>query len=546
MRKRTVGENTGKSMELNICRLNSILSKYTEIVLYGCGEIAIDVYTELLRIGRIPQFCVVSDKSKGINPFFDGKLAVYEIEEKEAEIRRENILIILAVNSFNAQTIRNLLDNMGINNYITILEYDRCNYTYLQEREGMSEDVWLREIAEWYIDSVQDYTLDVEKEIQRINRFRSKVEKKKVVFVVGDLTPRTVKIAKALKGMGYQLEIYAYPNAYLRASCFDELMQLQIIFIQCKTMLELLHCLIVAQSEVIHIFTHSECSYYDRIVIQLKGILPPMVYDEYDITGAFYTNASQQVVDDEKYCLENADGICNRGFEIEYLKQGCNYCISAPNIQFSDYCNEIQYNKAERLSELSFCYVGGIVSQREYPDFFENFKNFAKMCKVNNCHFHIYPVVFDEQRHVEYRELEKQNEYFHLHMPVPFGKLALEIAQYDYGIFPISKKALNGAGYVYNTHEKLIYGFTNKYFDYLDAGLPIIAATSLRQVQFFKERNVILDWTIEDYDFNELRRRKQELKENVLIEREKLKISNHIEELIDLYTFISKNKRRDR
>lgn len=524
-------------MELNIVRLNTILSEHTSFVLYGCGEIAVETYNILLNQGWMPRFAVVTDKSKSMNPFFEDKLPVYEFKEKEEEIQKENIFMILAVNSVYEQEIKCLLQSRNINNYIAILDYDRFSSLYLNRNKELSIEECVREIAEWYIDSVGDYALSVENEMQKLWKSRrgEAVTKEKIIFVIAALSPRVIKIAQALQKKGYSIEIYTYPNSAMQEICVKELKNLHIVCISCKTIWELLYCLMISGGKVVHVFTHRGNAHNDKIVIRLKELLPPIVYDEYDIAGVFYTNVSEEIIRSEKYCLENTDGICNRGFEIEYLKCECDYHITAPAIQFQDYCSEIQYSKKADMEKLSVCYVGGILAECEYPDFFEAFIRLAEKCEENHCHFHVYPHVFDECKFKAYIELDKENEYFHLHKPVSLERLSQEISQYDYGVFPICRRKLKSRIWTYNTHEKLIYCTTNKYFDYLDAGLPIIAAHSYQQVQFFKKRGVILDWTVEDYDFAELRRRKKELKKKVLIEREKLKMSRRICELIELY-----------
>lgn len=523
-------------MELNIARLNTILSEHTSFVLYGCGEIAVETYNILSNLGRMPRFAVVTDKSKGINLFFEDKLPIYEFKEKEEEIRKENIFMILAVNSVYEQEIKCLLQSRNINNYIAILDYDRLSLLYLSRNKELSVEEWVQEIAEWHIDSVRDYTLSVENEIQKIKcRRKCAIDSKKIVFVIGMLTPRVIKIAQALKNMGYILEVYAYPNGAMREICLEELRNLNIACVACKTMWELLYYLLISDGKVVHIFTHMGNAHNDRIVIQLKALLPPIVYDEYDIAGGCYTNVSEETICNEKYCLENAGAICNRGFEIEYLKKEYSYRIVNPVIQFQDYCSENQYYKKSDTQELSLCYVGGIAL---HPEFHEGFMKIAQKCEYNHCHFHIYPAVFKEDAYDAYIEMEKKNKYFHFHQPVPYEKLVREIMQYDYGIFPLCRQALESSTWTYNTHEKLVYCVTNKYFDYLDAGLPIIAAHSYKQVQFFEELGVILSWTVDDYDFGELHRRKRELKEKVLVEREKLKMSNRIHELLELYDLL--------
>ena len=76
---------------------------------------------------------------------------------------------------------------------------------------------------------------------------------------------------------------------------------------------------------------------------------------------------------------------------------------------------------------------------------------------------------------------------------------------------------------------------TNKFFDGLEAGLPIIASFPLKLANYFEENGVLLNWTIEEIDFEQLRKRKVELKKNVEKFRERLRIRFRILELIEFY-----------
>ncbi len=81
----------------------------------------------------------------------------------------------------------------------------------------------------------------------------------------------------------------------------------------------------------------------------------------------------------------------------------------------------------------------------------------------------------------------------------------------------------------------MTYATTNKFFDYLDAGLPIVAAGPIKLAEYFEEKGVLLKKTIEEYDFEELRNRKKELKANVSTVRKAMQIENHIDELLEFY-----------
>lgn len=75
----------------------------------------------------------------------------------------------------------------------------------------------------------------------------------------------------------------------------------------------------------------------------------------------------------------------------------------------------------------------------------------------------------------------------------------------------------------------------NKYFDYMSAGIPMIGATPEKLISDFSKKGMILKWTIEEYDFEELRKRRKELRANVIENRGYWMIDNRISDLTDYY-----------
>jgi hypothetical protein len=526
-------------MDVNVTRLRETLKKYEHFAVYGCGDFGRQTYQMLRRMDSQPDFFLVTE-NKSKQSLYDGIVPICELEQQLDNIRQNNIFIIIAVSSSYKNEIEVLLRTHGIESYLAVTDLDRSSSEHLEQYKNMSEYECIKEIAEWHLDDIGDVCTSEETEIQNIKRLIAgdDREDKRILFVLGAITPRTIKIADALLEQGYEIEMLAEPGATMQKICMNELRRLNIPCTECASAEELMYHMIAGKSKTIHLFTHRGESHLDRILIKMKMLFPPIVYDEYDIISIGYKNEPKDLMDNERYCLEHADAICNRGYEIDYLKEACGFQIGARCIQFPDYCSRHQCDEIIYDGDkLSFCYVGGLVSKSEYPDLFGFFEEFAKMCAVNKCHFHVYPHIWNEERWKAYLELDNENDYFHMHMPVPNECLNIEIAKYDYGIFPWKKQGIE-KGVAYNTKEKVIYATTNKYFDYLDAGLPVIAGQPLKLVKFLEEKGVAINWFIEDFNFEELRRRKKELKEKVLIKRKELQMRNHIHELIAIYDAI--------
>ena len=151
--------------------------------------------------------------------------------------------------------------------------------------------------------------------------------------------------------------------------CESGLEKLNLECVKCSTIEELMYRMIMERGEVIHLFTNRTKSAVDRVLIQMRELFSPIVYDEYDIVNGFYVSIPQDIMENERFCLENASAICNRGYELDYLAEDSNYSICAKTIQFPDYCNNEQCDSEINENDLSICYVGQIfVGQNDSSD----------------------------------------------------------------------------------------------------------------------------------------------------------------------------------
>ena len=526
-------------MELDVFRLIEDMADYSRFVLYGCGEIAKKTYNYLKKMNYIPEYCVITLESSE-EKFFEDDIPIYGIENCVNKIVNEKIMLLLAVNESNAKEIMSILKKYNIKNHIAIMDYIIDRHSFFKQYLNMSIEEYTEKTAKWRINSHVSLSANVSDEVKNIKKYINhlKTNKKKIVFGLGLLAPRVIKIAKALIGSGYKIEMIAEPGAIIQDICLGELQKLGINLVYAYCIEDFTYKVLSEEPALVHLFTQRGQSDFDRILFNIKDILPPIIFDQYDIVGNFYTNVSEETIYNEKYCLEHADAICNRGAEIDYLKEKQNYQIVNPVLHLPDYCGERFFNSEQGDGVLSICYSGIVIPSRNYPEFWESVRELAKRCKENSCHFHVYPTTWNEDLYKDYIELSGKNSYFHFHKTISYEILSREISRYDYGVFPILKPFIE-KGWIYNTKEKLIYGTTNKYFDYIEAGLPVISAVPKYAFDFLRKKGIMLDWTIEDYNFNELRIKKSELKERVIAEREKLKMSNHIYKLIELYDAIT-------
>ncbi len=532
-------------MDILITALKKKVMNYRGVAIYGCGKMAKETYDALLKCAKRPEFCVVSQKTDG-DEYFQNEIPIYEFSKQADYIKENDIMVIIGVSALYEKEIEETLQRHQVKRYICITYFERfVRYNHMSAQEC------LEEIAEWYagnhIDKVSE---DRHAILQRLrNAIKQEKDDKKVVFAMGALTPRVLKAAEALLEEGYQIRLIVNQTAVMQDFCEKRLRQMHLTYERCTTLEEFMYRIISENAKVVHLFTNLGNSPIDRILIQNKELFPPFVYDEYDIYNLCYDGMPLQLLENERFCLEHADGVCNRGYEIDYLMDN-GFDIKGFRIQFHDYCSSEQISFVqEENDELSLCYAGGIFSEQESIEWSDSFCECARLCAANNCHFHVYPAAWNEEHLKDYIELDRVSPYFHLHQPISFEKLKCELSKYDYGIFPIKRMYFNrglsltqGQTHIAYRKEELMYATGNKYFDYLDAGLPIIAACPQKLMGFLETKGVVLNWAVEEYNFAEMRKRKGELKKRVLEEHSGLQMRQHIGELTALYDLVGARK----
>ena len=520
-------------------RFKQKIKGYEKIVIYGAGHLAEQLNTELLKNGIFAEYCVVSHKDGSMDTFEN--MPLYVFDDCISDMQRRKVITLIAVTELYEREIEEVLISHNVTGYLFVTKYIAKSFTF-QAYKDKSKQECLDEISEWYVDTNKLEFDDIQITRKRLESIIQEkyYDKDKIVFAVGNLSARVIKFAGALQKKGYKIEILFFPyiSVAMGRDFYEQLISIGDSYHTCNTFEELMYYMIVSQAKVAHLFLYVAQSSMLRILIQNKELFPKLVFDEYDIANEMYANISQEYLANEKYCFEYADGLCCRGYEQEYLVNEMNYRIRGKLIRFFDYCNDEVIRKRTKYDSepLTLCYAGGIATEKEWPDVpYACFLELAEICENNKCHFHVYPSRWDENRFSEYIELNDRSEYFHFHKPVSYEKLRQELSQYDYGVQLLKKGYCDRETVGYYKKNKLIYAACNHFYDYLDAGLPIIAGWPVKLSKYFEKEKVLLNWTIEEYDFDLLLRRRNELRQNVVYLKEKLRVGNKIDELIRFY-----------
>ena len=142
-------------------------------------------------------------------------------------------------------------------------------------------------------------------------------------------------------------------------------------------------------------------------------------------------------------------------------------------------------------------------------------------------------------RNKEYKKYRKIENVI-IHRQLTISKLIKEISRYDWGIaflnyeLPDKKKI-----------DEIKFGFWNKVYDYLMAGIPILTTDLFKDMSDFIKIN---EFGISVKDISEITLdfiKKQDLKcilDQILQNREKWSMENQIQRMIDLYNYTIKKK----
>jgi tetratricopeptide (TPR) repeat protein len=297
----------------------------------------------------------------------------------------------------------------------------------------------------------------------------SDCETLRILFVQEAPCIRNYKMARALMSKGHKISL-AYTKATLSQmykglsdSIYDECIKIH----SNRTLWEL-----SASYDIVH--CHNEP---DVLTVAALAGDTPVVHDTHDLIS-LRANGDQN--------LSYLEGIANRGaagriYSTPYQRQEAErlYGCKGPSMVFYNYVSEPDL-PAEHLPKLSdrngqthIVYEGG-VGGNAHRDFKALFFELASQ----GIHIHIYPNFYDQAL----ARLFSQHEAIHYYEPLAPKDLMGVMTQYDYGIIPFNLEKGN-KGFLDST-------IANKLFEYVAAGLPVVAS-SLRSYEEYFARHPV-------------------------------------------------------
>lgn len=243
----------------------------------------------------------------------------------------------------------------------------------------------------------------------------------------------------------------------------------------------------------------------------------------------------------EAYSIKHAAGIVSQSIELTNACREYKIDQRPPTLFFPVYCDDDQIlppQKNHDTDEIHVVYAGSISGSFQDDQHFGSMKLFwlIEAFARQKIHFHIYPsptIRFRDLILKEYQEWDDKEPYFHLHESVSQQQLGQELSQYHYGLLPFF---LEDTG---RSANKLGLGSSQKLYNYIEVGLPVIISEDLR-FQSWMARRYGGGIQVKKSDFNHLRelieeRDYTERIEHLVQHREKITLGQNIPRLLNFY-----------
>jgi hypothetical protein len=301
----------------------------------------------------------------------------------------------------------------------------------------------------------------------------------RAVFVCDTPLSRQAKLAYGLSKAGWDVTLLHKTKPFFEPQQY---------FSRVLTYSNTAEAVLLAASQpgaIFHVFSSWDFSTARAFMTNRPGIV---VFDNYDVFAGCLqpemASAREAMIADERFCFEQADGICSRSLTMQNLKRVTDYSITAKNIFFPEYCwdrppAETGTLLPKRTDGIHIVYVGACGSAlfNDPQGSGCTDKNFLDLIARENIHYHMYPCVSPEGDFTalfhDYLTYAEKSPNFHFHRPLDCDRLNEELSQYHLGLLISSSEVARTGDSCYQP-QAFRYHLANKAFDYLDASLPLL------------------------------------------------------------------------
>lgn len=305
-------------------------------------------------------------------------------------------------------------------------------------------------------------------------------EPKSVLFVTSLLRGREIKMATALRGIGWKVVlVYIETTPFKPADHFDEV-------IRAGSEHEAHFYARLLTPRLTHVFSGAVDGMIYRFCADKPG---PVVIDMNDVFCASLFDYLHERFEPTRECLERADGLCARDLQAKRAQKLEGLRLPAHTLLFPEYSSQdgpalpgaaakLAPEEVHVVSVGTFC----LESQGMYDS---GYLRLAEMLTEQKIHFHIYPhwfyrkaagSVFNldlKKDFVDFFKLAERTPYLHIHESASLEELARALPQYDFGIVAGGSEALGQKLRILKP-EYMKTCYSGRIADYIDARLPVL------------------------------------------------------------------------
>ncbi len=378
--------------------------------------------------------------------------------------------------------------------------------------------------------------------ITSLLKSENKKEIKKQIVLVTDIPyPREAKIAYSLKENGWNVvllykteptfDIIPYCSTVYNYSCNDEAYKFALQF----------------EPVIYHLFSRWN---YDLAAMFIRNRPGKIVFDTYDLMAGmvkvdFLEKNYPGQLKLERYCLENADGICCRSIETQYAKQKMGYKFKGKRIFFPEYCWN-KYDMAIRKNfngRVSIAMVGNLNIDERYD--INDSRNCHLKLAIQLSNHNITSYLY--KQNISPASIERVKDKIRGNSNIIIGNITpsklIDVLSYCHGgLIAAASDILEQPDPNYCLRKKH-YGMGNKAFDYIDAGVAIIMDDSSNFLyRLIKRHTTVFDFrsfmlNIDSY-LDKLREYLVVNEKDLYKIRDKLSMKKQIGRLITFYETI--------
>jgi hypothetical protein len=322
-------------------------------------------------------------------------------------------------------------------------------------------------------------------DLKKLRTVNLSIRRKRVVFVSDQPFRREPKFAYALRKAGWEVvQLFRDNSKFSDYSDFADMQRYTSVS----------DAVTLAHKSGARIF-HNFAAHCDETTLGLLNRKPGrVIVDLYDSFYAISDNLPEMRrryrvdVAKQRDAIARADAVSTPDIQLAYRRKETQLARGKPLICFPNYCwDRLELPTRPKSSEVHIVQAGWILFETRGETDDSSFLTAREFVNAG-CHFHIYmhplanPPMESEQfafLYGDYLALGASTGRVHIHPTVPSHQLPRELAQYDYGFNMINASNFPNIPWKTQNPAWLRYLASARLFDYLDAGLGMIADGNL-------------------------------------------------------------------